>query len=113
GADFPGPLRHRPPGGRLRHARLHHRGRVHPLPLGPPPMRTLRTAPALCLLLLTTAALAQGGGARTYGVQDGSALTYTLIHKLHEVKGTSKRLEGKARLLPDGTLQVAVRARVE
>ena len=72
----------------------------------------MRSLSALCVLLLSTAALAQGG-ARTYGVQDGSALTYTLIHKLHEVKGTAKRLEGKARLLPDGTLQVAVRARVE
>jgi polyisoprenoid-binding protein YceI len=74
-----------------------------------------RSSCALVLLLLAAAAapaLAQGG-ARLYALQEGSTLGYTLIHKLHEVKGTAKRVEGRARLLPDGTLQVAVRARVE
>jgi polyisoprenoid-binding protein YceI len=73
-----------------------------------------RSLCALPLLLLAAAlpALAQGG-ARLYALQEGSTLGYTLVHKLHEVKGTAKRMEGKARLLPDGTLQVAVRARVE
>jgi polyisoprenoid-binding protein YceI len=71
--------------------------------------------PALLALLLgalAPTALAQGAP-RVYAVRDGSTLGYTLIHKLHEVKGTARRLEGKARLLPDGTLQVAMRARVE
>jgi polyisoprenoid-binding protein YceI len=68
---------------------------------------------ALALLLLVPAAALAQGPARTYAVKEGSTLSYTLIHKLHEVKGTAKRLDGKARLLPDGTLQVAVRARVE
>ena len=67
----------------------------------------------LALLLLVPAAALAQGAPRTYAVKDGSTLSYTLIHKLHEVKGTAKRVEGKARLLPDGTLQVAVRARVE
>lgn len=67
--------------------------------------------PALLLLLLTALpALAQGP--RLYALGEGSSLTYVLVHKLHEVKGTAKKAEGKARLLPDGTLQAAVRARV-
>ena len=66
----------------------------------------------LAALALAPAALAQGTP-RVYAVKDGSTLGYTLIHKLHEVKGTARRVEGKARLLPDGTLQVAMRARVE
>jgi polyisoprenoid-binding protein YceI len=71
--------------------------------------RTLR--PALLLLLLTALpALAQAP--RLYSLAEGSSLTYVLLHKLHEVKGTAKKAEGKARLLPDGTLQAAVRARV-
>ena len=78
--------------------------------------RTLPSSAPLALLLaalaLAPAALAQGTP-RVYAVKDGSTLGYTLIHKLHEVKGTARRVEGKARLLPDGTLQVAMRARVE
>jgi len=46
-------------------------------------------------------------------VRPGSTLSFRLVHKLHEVTGVSKAVEGKARLLPDGTVQVAVRARVE
>jgi polyisoprenoid-binding protein YceI len=76
-------------------------------------MHALTRLLPLALLLLTSPARAQGAAARTYAVKDGSTLSYTLIHKLHEVKGTAQRVEGKARLLPDGTLQVAVRARVE
>lgn len=43
---------------------------------------------------------------------EGSSLTYKLKHKLHEVVGRAAPSEGRARLLPDGTLQVAVRANV-
>ncbi|HEX8824443.1 MAG TPA: YceI family protein [Archangium sp.] len=69
----------------------------------------------LATLLLSFPALAQeaANAARLYSVQLGdSALTYRLKHRLHVVEGTAKPTEGKARLLPDGTLQVAVRANV-
>ena len=78
----------------------------------PTPAPTALLALLLGALLLPSAALAQGSP-RVYAVQDGTTLGYTLIHKLHEVKGPARRVEGKARLLPDGTLQVAMRARVE
>jgi polyisoprenoid-binding protein YceI len=66
-------------------------------------------------LLLSTPALAQdpAAAARLYSVRlADSSLSYKLKHKLHEVMGTARPTEGKARLLPDGTLQVAVRANV-
>jgi len=39
-------------------------------------------------------------------------LTYAVVHKLHEVRGTSKDVEGRALALPDGTVKVQVRAKV-
>lgn len=39
-------------------------------------------------------------------------LTYAVVHKLHEVRGTSKDVEGRALVLPDGTVKVQVRAKV-
>ncbi|QRN97889.1 YceI family protein [Archangium violaceum] len=68
----------------------------------------------LCSLMLSAPALAQEAAtARTYSVKkDGSSVTYRLNHKMHEVVGTARPTEGKARILPDGTLQVAVRANV-
>jgi len=46
-------------------------------------------------------------------VRPGSTLSYRLVHKLHEVTGVSKAVEGKARLQPDGAVQVMIRARVD
>lgn len=46
---------------------------------------------------------------RTFAVTRGT-LSYRIVHKLHEVSGSSRSLEGKARVLPDGTVQVMVRA---
>jgi polyisoprenoid-binding protein YceI len=66
-------------------------------------------------LLLATPALGQEAAAkaRLYSVRlTDSSLRYRLKHKLHEVEGTARPTEGKARILPDGTLQVAVRANV-
>src|SRR5438067_7316726 len=40
----------------------------------------------------------------------GSSLTYHLVHKMHKVDGVSRKVEGKARLMPDGKAQVMVRA---
>jgi polyisoprenoid-binding protein YceI len=36
-------------------------------------------------------------------------LRYELVHKLHKVEGVSRRVEARARLLPDGNVQVMVR----
>lgn len=69
----------------------------------------------LATLLLSTPALAQEAAPapRTYSVRtQDSSLTYRLKHTLHEVEGKARPTEGKARILPDGTLQVAVRANV-
>ncbi|HZI06941.1 MAG TPA: YceI family protein [Archangium sp.] len=69
----------------------------------------------LATLFLSTSALAQEAAPapRTYSVRSAdSSLTYRLKHALHDVEGTARPTEGKARLLPDGTLQVAVRANV-
>lgn len=46
----------------------------------------------------------------SYNVRSGdSKLTYHIVHKLHRVDGVSKKLEGKARLLPNGQAQVMIR----
>ena len=55
------------------------------------------------------AALAQETPASLYGVKDG-AITYILVHKLHEVRGTSRKLEGLAKIQPAGPTLVQVRA---
>ncbi|HET7752696.1 MAG TPA: YceI family protein [Anaeromyxobacteraceae bacterium] len=48
---------------------------------------------------------------RTFSVVPGnSTLTYHLTHRFHGVTGVSRTLEGKARILPDGDVQVMVRA---
>ena len=39
-------------------------------------------------------------------------LTYTVVHKLHEVHGTSHQIEGRALAQPDGTVRVQVRAKL-
>jgi len=50
--------------------------------------------------------------ATTYSVAAGkSSLTFHVVHKLHRVDGESKAVEGKARLLPDGKVQVMLRVK--
>lgn len=66
---------------------------------------------ALPLLLLV--ALADAGSPRTFAVAGGSTVSYRLAHPLHAVEGTSRTLEGRARWLPDGAVQIMVRARVD
>jgi len=39
-------------------------------------------------------------------------LTYIVVHKLHEVRGTTRQVEGRALAQPDGTVRVQVRAKV-
>jgi hypothetical protein len=69
---------------------------------------------ALPLLLLLAASSPDSAApvAGTWVVADGSTITYHLIHKFHAVEGIARAVEGKARLAPDGALQLAVRARV-
>src|SRR5438105_2851771 len=54
-------------------------------------------------------ASAQGGHAF---VLESGTLTYRVVHKLHQVVGTSRQLEGRAVIQDDGTGRVQVRARV-
>src|SRR5438067_12430213 len=44
-------------------------------------------------------------------VHDGT-LSYTVVHKLHEVQGTTRQVEGRALVQPDGSAKVQVRAKV-
>jgi len=46
-----------------------------------------------------------------YELRQG-ALTYTVVHKLHEVRGTSRQVEGRALAQPDGSVRVQVRAKI-
>jgi polyisoprenoid-binding protein YceI len=61
--------------------------------------------------LVGASALADAPAGRMLELKSG-ALTYTVIHKLHEVKGTSTKMEGRALVLPDGNAKVQVRAEV-
>jgi len=62
---------------------------------------------ALVALLLC----APPAGQQVLDLRQGT-LTYLVVHKLHEVRGTSKDVEGRALALPDGTVKVQVRAKV-
>lgn len=68
---------------------------------------------ALALALALPRASADPAAPRTFAVGTGSVLSYRLEHKLHGVEGVSRSIEGRARLLPDGTVQAMVRARVD
>jgi polyisoprenoid-binding protein YceI len=63
--------------------------------------------PALIALLLVAAAPA----GEFLDVHEGT-LSYTVVHKLHEVRGVSRQVEGRALAQPDGTVRVQVRAKV-
>jgi polyisoprenoid-binding protein YceI len=65
-------------------------------------MRSLLSA-----LLLAAAA----GEPQAFDLRQGT-LSYTVVHKLHEVKGTTNAVEGRALVQPGGTLRVQVRAKV-
>jgi len=63
-------------------------------------------------LAATLVALALLAGPTDLAVGPGSRVEYRLIHKFHEVHGLSTAVEGRARLHPDGTVQVMVRVPV-
>ena len=66
---------------------------------------------AFAMVVCVCAAVAQQPAAPLYALKDG-AITYVLVHKLHEVRGTSRKLEGLARIEPGGPTLVQVRVAV-
>jgi YceI-like domain len=91
----------------------------------PSRLRVLALLPAALWALAATAVPASAGEAsqapageaapaaarRTFDVREGT-LTYDLVHKLHRVRGTSREVEGRAVVEPDGSAKVQVRAKV-
>jgi polyisoprenoid-binding protein YceI len=55
-------------------------------------------------------ARAQGTAEELNVVPGSSSLVFHLVHKMHKVDGNTHKLEGKARITPDGKAQVMVRA---
>jgi polyisoprenoid-binding protein YceI len=63
-------------------------------------------------LAVVVAAAAGGQPAGHDLLLKSGTLTYRVVHKLHQVEGTSHELEGRAVLQDDGTGRVQVRAKV-
>lgn len=63
----------------------------------------------LCCALLAAPAGSDQPAGRMLNLISGT-LTYTVVHKLHQVKGTTGKLEGRALVQPDGSAKVQVRA---
>src|SRR3954454_23958696 len=63
------------------------------------------------LALVFSLLCAPPGGQQALDLREGT-LTYLVVHKLHEVHGTTKQVEGRTLALPDGTVKVQVRAKV-
>jgi hypothetical protein len=76
-----------------------------------------RRRAVFCLLVLGGCVAAPAGAAdtdpavRTFSLKSGK-LTYRLVHKLHEVEGTTQTMEGRAIVQTDGSAKVQVRAKV-
>jgi len=64
----------------------------------------------IAVVVLACASLARAQAPADFNVVAGeSSLTYHLVHKMHKVDGVSHKLEGKARITPDGKAQVMVK----
>jgi hypothetical protein len=63
------------------------------------------------MFLLFCALLAAADGPQAFDLHEGT-LSYVVVHKLHEVKGTTHAVEGRALVQPGGGLRVQVRAKV-
>jgi polyisoprenoid-binding protein YceI len=81
-------------------------------------LRVRRRAPRAWVSAFFLAGRALAGSAagdepssRNFSLKSG-ALTYRLVHKLHEVQGTTRSLEGRAVVQPDGSARIQVRAKV-
>ena len=64
-------------------------------------------------LLIALLSLSSAWASAKYAVMPGSSLTYKMVHKLHEVEGVSKSVEGKAVVAEDGHVVVQARVKVE
>jgi polyisoprenoid-binding protein YceI len=68
---------------------------------------------ALALLLASQdAAVLAAQTPATFAVRPGSTLSYRAVHPLHTVNGVTHEVEGRARVLADGGVQVMIRAPV-
>jgi polyisoprenoid-binding protein YceI len=65
----------------------------------------------LALVIALCAVAVRAEAPAPLDLRQGS-LSYVVVHKLHQVRGTTRELEGKAVLLPDGSAKVQVRAKV-
>src|SRR2546421_6707473 len=80
--------------------------------------RSILATPALLTPVRLAAALLISAAAHSDEARplllalDKGEITYTVVHKLHQVTGTSRKLEGLARLQPGGPTLVQVRAPV-
>jgi polyisoprenoid-binding protein YceI len=72
---------------------------------------TLALALSLALALAAGATPASAA-TRTFAVKPGSELSYRVVHRLHSVDGRTSDVEGRARVLGDGSVQVMIRAPV-
>jgi len=71
----------------------------------------LAAVPLAAAMLVVAAARAQEARPLLLALDKGE-LSYTVVHKLHQVTGTTRKLEGLARLQPGGPTLVQVRAPV-
>jgi len=62
-------------------------------------------------LALAASAIAAEPPVRSFSVREG-ILTYRVIHRLHQVEGRTRSVEGRALLQGDGSAKVQVRAKV-
>lgn len=76
-------------------------------------MRSLLPLSIALASLLTAPARADEPGELLSLDPGESTISYKVVHKLHTVRGTSRKAEGKGRLLPDGRAQVMVRVPVD
>jgi hypothetical protein len=71
----------------------------------------MRTSILSLCALVSSVAFADAG---VYSVKTGeSTVTYHVVHKLHKVDGVSKKVEGRAKIVPGGPTQVAIRVPIE
>jgi polyisoprenoid-binding protein YceI len=69
----------------------------------------MRSLAFVSVLLAAALARAQAPATEFNVVPAESSITYHLVHKMHKVDGTSHKVEGKARIMPDGKAQVMIR----
>lgn len=63
------------------------------------------------MLALVAILLCAPTAAQLFDLREGT-LSYKVVHKLHEVEGTTRKVEGRALAQPGGTVKVQVRAKV-